>query len=309
MKRRLRKSIKPIIGSIFISITLWFMVTTSKEYTTKINIPLEISRLAKGKTLLEPVPPEVTLEVKGSGQSLIAVYLYDSNFRLELPQLSKNTTISLSDYLVYLDLPSRLGLEVVEILEPKTLNLKVDDFILTKKPIQFSGTINTEPGYLVLDTTYSIDSVSISGPKSILRKIEYINTEQIHLDKQKYPINKELHLISTSPELINIIPNKISVHFEIQRIIERVVYEIPVQIKNIPKNLKVESIPPFLSLRVKGGEKLIEKLTSEEILAEIDYRTQYKPEQSEFPVRIVTPPGISWLESSPKTFKLTVKRK
>ena len=87
------------------------------------------------------------------------------------------------------------------------------------------------------------------------------------------------------------------------------VYDIPVKIRNVPKNLLVESIPDSLSLRVKGGEKNVEKLNSEEILAEIDFELQYKPEQSDYPVRIKTPPEISWLESSPKTFKLTVKRK
>ena len=64
-----------------------------------------------------------------------------------------------------------------------------------------------------------------------------------------------------------------------------------------------------MSLRIKGGEKNVEKITNEDVLAEIDFRTQYKPELPDYPVSIKTPPEISWLESSPKTFKLTVKRK
>ena len=132
MKRNISKSIKPIIGSLFISITMWFMVTTSKEYTTQITIPLEVSRLVKDMTLLEPIASEVTLEIRGTGQSIIAFHLYESSFKLELPDISNSTTIKLADYLVFLDLPSRLNLELVEILEPKLLNLKVDNFIETQ---------------------------------------------------------------------------------------------------------------------------------------------------------------------------------
>lgn len=309
MKRKIRKSIKPIIGSLFISITLWFMVTTSKEYTTQMKIPLEVSRLARGKTLLEPISSEVTMEIRGTGQSLIAFYLYESSFNLILPEITRNTKLSLADYLVFLDLPSRLNLEVVEILEPKTLELKVDDFIVSQIPVQFSGIVETEPGYIVLDTTYSTDSVRVSGPKSILDTIKFISTENPIFENQKYAFSKRLKLQSPVPDFININPNEIDVQFEVQRIVERVVYEIPVIIQNVPNNLIVESTPPFLSLRIKGGEKFVEKITNEEIQAEIDFSAQYKPELPDYPVSIETPEGISWLESSPKTFKLTVKRK
>jgi YbbR domain-containing protein len=309
MKRKIRKSIKPIIGSLFISITLWFMVTTSKEYTTQMKIPLEVSRLAKGKTLLEPIASEVTMEIRGTGQSLIAFYLYESNFNLFLPDVTKSTKLTLADYLVFLDLPSGLNLEVVEILEPKTLDLKVDDFIVSQIPVQFSGYIETEPGYIVLDTTYSSDSVHISGPKSILDTINFISTEKSIFSNQKYSFNNRLNLYSPAPGLVKVNPDNIDVQFEIQRIVERVVYDIPVIIRNVPENLIVEPTPPFLSLRVKGGEKIVEKISTEEILAEIDFKAQYKPELPDYPVSIKTPEGISWLESSPKTFKLTVKRK
>ena len=273
------------------------------------KIPMEVSRLARGKTLLEPISSEVTMEIRGTGQSLIAFYLYESSFNLILPEITRNTKLSLADYIVFLDLPSRLNLEVVEILEPKTLELKVDDFIVSQIPVQFSGIVETEPGYIVLDTTYSTDSVRVSGPKSILDTIKFISTENPIFENQKYAFRKRLKLQSPVPDFININPNEIDVQFEVQRIVERVVYEIPVIIQNVPNNLIVESTPPFLSLRVKGGEKFVEKITNEEIQAEIDFSAQYKPELPDYPVSIETPEGISWLESSPKTFKLTVKRK
>jgi YbbR domain-containing protein len=309
IKRKIRKSIKPIIGSLLISMTLWFMVTTSKEYTSQIKIPLEITRLAKGKTLLQPIPNHVELDIKGSGQSLIALYLYESSFKLVLPDIRKDTKILLEDYLVFLDLPSRLNLEVVEILDPKTIELKVDDFFVSDIPVLFSGSISTEPGYLVTDTSYSADSVRVSGPKSVIDTIKYIRTEQVEYKNQKYAFGKLLKLLSPLPEIVTLNPTEIEVQFEIQRIVERVVYEIPITIKNVPDNLKVEATPQFLSLRVKGGEKIIEKITIDDIRAEIDFSAQYKPESVEYPVSIKTPPEVSWLESSPKTFKLTVRRK
>ena len=200
-------------------------------------------------------------------------------------------------------------MEIVEILEPKTIDLKVDDFFVAQIPVLFSGTITTEPGYIVTDTSYSVDSVRIAGPKSILDTIKFIPTQKEVYKNQKFAFGKRLRLSTPLPELLNINPSEIDVQFEIERIVERVVYDIPVRINNVPDNLKVEPTPPFLSLRIKGGEKIIEQVTNEDILAEIDFSTQYKQEQTEYPVSIKTPSEVSWLESSPKTFKLTVKRK
>lgn len=309
MKRRIRKTIKPLIGSILVSLMLWFMVTTSKEYTTQINIPLKISRVAFGKTLMEPIPNNINIEIKGSGQSIIALYLYDAQFTLALPEINKSQTIQLSQYLNFLDIPARLGLNVTKIIEPSSLDLKVDNFKRTLKPVRFAGKLIPEPGYVLLDTIYSQDSLTVSGPETLIDNINFISTQPIVYNEKKYPFQDVNSIQSPDSELVFINPKEISVEFDIQRIVERVVYEVPIKIKNVPKKLTVESMPSSFSLRIKGGEKIVEKLEVTEIIAEIDYASQYKPEREEYAVSIKVPKNISWLESSPKTFKLKVRRK
>ena len=91
--------------------------------------------------------------------------------------------------------------------------------------------------------------------------------------------------------------------------IERLLYGVPIKIIGAPKSLQVEAIPPTLALKVKGGEKLIEKLGPDDINAEIDFTARYKDSQQEYAASIKTPERISWLESIPKTFKLKVRRR
>jgi len=309
IKRSLRKSIKPLIGSMFMAIVLWFMVTTSKEYTEHVEVPLEIARLARGKTLLEKVPDKVNLELKGSGQSLIALSFYKTKFRLELPNIKESQQILLSEYINFLDIPSKLGLSVTKIIDPTRLNLVIDDMKITRKPVIFGGEIIPEPGYIALDTLFNQDSVTISGPKSIIDSLVYIPTENVKFEKHKYSFERSISLIQTHADILSINPREITIGFEIQRLVERVVYKIPITLKNIPSNFLVEAIPPMVSLRVKGGEKLVEVLKPEEIVAEFDFSTHYKPTKQDYAVSIKTPDDISWLECSPKTFNLHVKRK
>ena len=185
MFENLRRNLKPLIGSIVISLVLWFLVATEKEYSYQIKVPLTIIRLAQGKTLREKIPEYAVIEVRGKGRSLIAIWFYDIKYNLELPDVRSDQTISLADHLNFLDLPATFGIQILNIIEPNTLNLKVDDAIVDKKPVHLSGNIGTEDGYILLKYDFEFDSIKISGPKRLVRKIRYIHTDTLELINQK----------------------------------------------------------------------------------------------------------------------------
>jgi hypothetical protein len=92
-------------------------------------------------------------------------------------------------------------------------------------------------------------------------------------------------------------------------LVDRILYKIPIIIRNVRGNLDVTAIPPELALKVKGGEKIVADLQASDIKAEIDYKNQYRKDREEYAASISTPENISWIECIPKTFSLQVKRK
>jgi hypothetical protein len=82
-----------------------------------------------------------------------------------------------------------------------------------------------------------------------------------------------------------------------------------VKVINTPANLAVEAIPPFLALRIKGGEKIVAGIKAGDIKVEINFARSFRPDKDEYSALINTPPSISWTESIPGTFKLKIKRK
>lgn len=309
MFENIRLNLKPLIGSIVISLVLWFLVATEKEYDYQIKVPLTVIRLAQGKTLREKIPEYAVIEVRGKGRSLIAIWFYDIKYNLELPDVRSDQTISLADHLNFLDLPATFGIQILNIIEPNSIELKVDDAIVEKKPVYLSGNIGTEDGYILLQYDFDSDSIEVAGPKRLIREIRYIHTDTLELVNQKTNLIEEISLKNPYPGLIEINPKAVKVNFDIQRLSERTINDVPITFTHVPYYLEVEAIPPEIkSLRIKGGFKLIAAIDTSDIRAEIDYRN-YRPEKEEYAAQIITPENISWIETNPKTFKLKVKRK
>jgi hypothetical protein len=309
MLDKLKKNVKPLSGSILIAIILWFMVTTQKEYSYQVRVPLEVMRLAEGKILAAEIPEYAQLELQGRGQSLIAARFYDIKFNLELPEIKSSATITLQDYLNFLDLPATFGLQVSDIIEPKTIDLIVDDYWEEMKPILMAGNVGTADGYVLLGYSLEKDSVLLRGAKKLIQNTAYVWTEKLSLVDNKLSFTQPVRLEQPHPGLLEMEFNQTRISFEIQRLVERIVYDVPILISDVPRYLQVEAIPPTLSLRIKGGEKLVADVDPEDIRAQINFASKYSPDAENYAASISTPDKISWVESIPTTFKLKVKRK
>ena len=185
----------------------------------------------------------------------------------------------------------------------------IDDQIKKIVSVELTGEIEVEDGYVFVDHTFLQDSVTITGPSSKVNKIEHIFTGKFQQNSTTSPFSRSINLLNPEQPIIDIFPQTIQINIDIQRLNERIVYKIPILIRRVPTNLEVTAIPPELALKVKGGEKILVALEFSDIKAEIDYRSQYRPEQEDYAASISTPDNISWIEAIPKTFTLQVKRK
>jgi hypothetical protein len=309
MAEKLKVNIKPIIGSLSVALILWFMVATEKIYSYQIKVPIDIVRLAPGKTLLEPVPEYSVIEVQGKGRSHIAAWFYDVRFRLEFPAVKQSQKINLNKYLSFLDLPATFALQIQGIIDPESFDLKIDNQITRRVPIELSEEVDVDDGYAFINHSFGPDSVTVTGPALKVSKIEHILSGSLQQHSTTSAFSHMINLQNPEPGILDISPRNVQINIDIQLLVDRIIYKIPILIRNVNRNLNVSAIPPDLALKVKGGEKIVAALEASDIKAEIDYRNQYHPEREKYAASISTPENISWIECIPKTFSLQVKRK
>ena len=304
-----KKNIRPFIGSLLVALVLWLIVAMQKDYTYQVEVPINLIRLADGKVLASEIPAFALIEFKGKGSAITGMLFYNVSLNLELPDMARSRTIELKDYLNFLDLPATFGLAVGEIIEPKTIDLVVDDLITQKKPILLSGSVGTTDGYTLMGYDFTPDTVEITGPKSLVIAQDYIFTELLEIVDQKMNFTTQIALKNPKPGISSLNPFAIEANFNIQRLIERVVYDIPIQVKNVPSSYSVEAVPNKMSLKIKGGEKLVAELDQDDFKAEIDFSKNYQVDKESYGASITIPDNISWIESIPTTFKLKVRRR
>jgi YbbR domain-containing protein len=309
MREKIKLNVKPLLGSIIFAIILWVMVATDKTYSYQIKVPIEIVRLAPHVTLLEPPPEYAVIEVQGKGRALISAWFYDVAFRLEFPNLTKSRKIVLADYLTFLDMPTTFGLAVVDVIDPVSFELKIGPELTSPVPIQLDGRIQPQDGYALMDYTFSRDSAIVSGPASKVAKLASIKTEQVNFVGQKSSFSEVVQLVNPQPGIFKITPQSVRLDLDIQRLVERIIREIPVRIRKVPPDLEVTAIPAKFALKVKGGEQIIAALDTSQIIAEIDFKSYYRPDREKYAVSIITPEKVSWIESYPRVFSLQVKKK
>ena len=233
---------------------------------------------------------------------------YNTKINLELPEINKSTVIDLNNYLSRFDVATELGISVIDIIEPKQLDLRVDRFAEAEKPLRVQANIQPAPGYTLSATVLDRDSVYVSGPASLIDRLNYLETEKVEEKNVKYPFRKTVAIVQPRPGIIKVNPENVSVSFNIEQIVERTIYDVPIQIVGVPSNLAAHATPRTVSIRIKGSESLITQITKDEITVFFDYEKNYKRGVQDYKVQIETPNNVSWTSASPEQFRLHLQR-
>lgn len=178
---------KAFLIFLVISIGIWLLTTLSKTYETTLEFPVTYQELSQNRLLKNEPIKTINIGVKATGFKILACKFSTASISLQtnslrrksgdlfyfLPKRQKNTIIK--------QLPSQL--QVVEILQD-TIYMKIGVLATKKVPVKPNVNINYKVGYDLLgNIKLQPDSITISGAKSKLNKIENIELQNLELDE------------------------------------------------------------------------------------------------------------------------------
>jgi hypothetical protein len=226
-----------------------------------------------------------------------------------LPDFDKSSLIDLELYKNQFNFPAELNVKVLDILHPKKLDIKIDKFLSKKIAVKIDYEIKPLHGYILMDKKITVDSVWVSGPESVVSGVKYIHSDSISRKDVKYPFDVVLKLHEPKKVVTGVSPRETNVHFNIERLVERSFYNIPIQVVGVPEGFQTTTTPKTISVRVKGGESRIANLKSIEIAALFNYAAYYKAGEIKYSIQIQLPQNVELVEASPANFRLNLKRK
>ena len=290
------------------AILVWFFVKTEDNYRYSFKIPLRVTNLGPNRIINHEVPKRIKITSWGKGRELLSLMLRKEMFYdLDVSRVKHSAMIALEKDDIKLTHESNI--EILNIVDPDTIELKIIDLIKKKVPIISEAEIQTLPGYTVVDEVQlNPDSVEIIGPEPFIVKISTISTQNKIFRNVKRDLEKKIRLENPQKEQIRLFPAEVKIIANTQKLMEIQIFEVPVTVTNRPADLKVTVIPSTLSLVLEGGTDLLLNVTKQDIKAYIDYQKVHASKNKNHLAYIETPQGIRYRDVKPKRFKVVVEK-
>ncbi|MBL7074224.1 hypothetical protein ISS37_03155 [candidate division KSB1 bacterium] len=297
------------VGLLLLASFVWFFVVTNLEYEYAFSIPISIENLKEGKILVKEVPQNAQVLFRGNGRNLLTLrYLSDVKLRLDLKTINWYYDFILKNR--YVELPRGMDVKVVEVIEPDTVTISLDDLLEKEVPVLPQVSCKLKAGYVqVGEVRCDPPKIRISGPRSLVAQINGVRSIESKYFDAYVDIRDRLQLEPFSSPSISRDRDYVTVIVDVQKLGEHWLEKVPVRVVNVPKSLTVIVEPPeFDSMLVRGGVDEIMKLSPEKVVATINFGRNWRPEKENYSPLISLPEGIEVVSFDPPTFVLIVRK-
>lgn len=183
--------------SVLIALALWYVIAAEKrELESEKQIDASVTyNTPKGVVLLDRVS-EVRVLVRGRNREIRRLRPFDVDVLVDLPATQKGT-VAVGLTADNVDLPSD-NLTVVSI-EPKSLTLRIDSEVQKRVPVEIDLAGEPAAGAIVVSQSVQPKEVTVTGPSSLMGKVQRVTTARISLDGHAISFEREVSLVSADP--------------------------------------------------------------------------------------------------------------
>lgn len=291
--------------ALLLAIFVWYLVSGREKVEYWMEVPIEVSSLPENFIITGGVPSKIQVRVRGTRPVLERIQQGKYSYNLDL------SDIKLGDNVIILEskhLKFPPPVEVVAILPPR-LELDIDKLMQKNVAIQVNWTSSFKEFskfFELKEINCFPNKILISGPSSIVNKIDKLETKEIKVDPFKDRIYVQNVPLNLDPR-VNSEVGSVEVRLVIEPkrkevwIVRNIQFINPggKKIKNISKNYKCKlkfSVPLYLWKDNKWKEGL-----------KVFVKVPITSGSYELPLQVETKKDILILEKDPSYVKITVE--
>ncbi len=302
----MKPNLTTIILSTVFAILLWVFVSFSDEYTTTITVPIKFSNFKEGYTIQYQSDTDVSLTLKGEGWVLAQITMGPKNkFEISTDNKIGKQKIHLNE--AFSNNPWLTSSVQIVRVNPSQIDYTIERISYKSVPIVPNISIGTKENYaLVSEVKLEPDTVRISGPKSIIRKLNAVITKSIVFEDLDDKVSQRVEL-----EPINHITyekNSCVLSFDVQKIVDKSFEDIPVEVKGVPPSRELLLFPSKITVTLRGGIKMLGTLKDNKIHAYVNFRNAFKDTLGVIQPTIEIPEYTKIGNVEPKTLEYIIKQ-
>lgn len=307
--QRLKHNYKIKAAIFALAFLFWLIVKMIKVYDYTLDIPLRVTINNEDICLKHPAPEKVRVEFSGRGVDLLQLNLYRPYYEVDLSEERNLFVMNLTEYREYVRLSEKLGVSVKSIISPHEARFELDRRRQKKIPLQAPVEVKTEPGFILVNTVAHPESILVVGPASFLDTLKMLVTEEKSYSGIDRAFTDDFQILTNHRFYAEYIPRNVKLFFDVQRLAEKEVANVPVKVINVPAGYEVVPLPPTVKVYVKGGEKILAEAEAKDFVVQIDFSRDWRPNAAPVRASVRTDLNVSYLESRPPYFELIVEKK
>lgn len=291
------------ILSLLIAVILWFHSATEKTYTGERDVILEYEEVPPDMTFREVPPKKIKVYFEGKGKDLLKLYFLKPKIYVNLKEIKEGKNIldiKESDIKISGDIKVNKI-----ILTQNFINLNLEKKESKKVDVKIEYTGKPREGYGISKIVPEEKDVIITGPKSVVEKINEVKCKELDVSGKKFSFYDYLQILPPST-LVNVSPSSLRVYVEIE---EKKFKEVEKEIVIITsEEYDVDIEPKKIKVKFSGVKTKIEELDREKITAIINL-TGFGEGEYYIPPKIFYPEGIDIEELSPPFVRVILKKR
>lgn len=245
---------------LVISTGFWFLNALRKEYTATLSYPVKFVDLPENKMLPEDFRGRIEVKVKAVGFVILRYQLSNAflplTFSVSEMQSLKTASGEEGVFTITSTEKNKIagqlsqGMELIDI-SPDTLFVPLAEKGNARVPVKILADIGFQKQYLQAgEIMVQPDSVTISGPKSIVDTIRFIQTRKVDLQGLSDTVTTNVPLVI--PPRVKSSVKKVTATIPVEPFTE-INLKIPLRIYGLPDSLRIKTFPSSIQVSFRVG--------------------------------------------------------
>ena len=247
----------------------------TSNYTKTIVFAVKAVDVPSDQVVLDQSIDSIRLELKGYGYNLAKYYIDQPIIEISLNNLNKvKSKYQWTKQRNFSDLQSKFNKSVSLISSSvDEIDFIIEQYESKKVPIELELAIGYKSGFdSFQEYKLSKDSITVTGPNSLIDTINVIQTHKLVLNEIDSEINTKIKI--KSPEINNITHSDTEIDFQLK--VEKFTEEsikVPITIVNIDDNMKINYYPKVVSVLYRVSIKDYKAVNPMDFRVECDLNT------------------------------------
>lgn len=294
---KFKKRMSVVLVCFSIAMVFWLLLALSHDYPTTLTFPVTYTDLPGKKVVMNELPEKITLFVKTSGFKILSYDFQKEKKAIEVDVGSKLTgtkdligdLLAIPTVTFSSDFNRQLGNEITLLsFQPDSIVFNFSDRVVRKLPVKLDLDLSLEKQY---DTSGTIrivpDSILVSGPPSVVEKLNFISTEKLKLKEVKSEVTRTVRLPAN--KFLSYSHAGVRVTIPVEKFTEGRT-EILVHPVNVQQGYSLKTFPDKITVRYQVALSRYNEVNASQFDAVVDAGTLVSGGSEKLQVQLMTSP-------------------